>query len=106
MLEASVVATSTQRPLDFGHGAVVGRDRITFSSQGSPKIANIFSAYHCRQWCSPNGFPKLILVKCAVEEIKISSRIVRGTASLGADWAVAAIYLKVLFALLILNVNS
>ena len=95
MLEARIVATSTQRALDFGHGAVAGRDRITFSSQGSPKIANIFSAYHCSRWCSPNGFPKLILAKCAVEEIKISARIVRGTASTAADWAGAAIYLTI-----------
>src|SRR5713226_7942904 len=45
MLEARMVAASTQRPLDFEHGAAAGRDRITFSSQGSRKRAHIFAAY-------------------------------------------------------------
>jgi hypothetical protein len=43
MLEARMVAASTQRPLDFEHGAVAGRDRITFSSQGSRNTAHMFA---------------------------------------------------------------
>jgi len=35
MLDARVVATSTQRPDDFGQGAEAGRERIMLSSQGS-----------------------------------------------------------------------
>jgi hypothetical protein len=35
MLEARIVAVSTQRPADFEHGAVAARERITLSSQGS-----------------------------------------------------------------------
>jgi hypothetical protein len=46
MLEARMVAASTQRPRDFEHGAAAGRERITFSSQGSWKIAHILAAYH------------------------------------------------------------
>src|SRR5260370_37586320 len=49
MLEARMVAASTQRPLDFDHGAVAARDRITFSSQGSRNSAHIFAAYHHRK---------------------------------------------------------
>jgi hypothetical protein len=46
MLEARIVAASTQRPRDFEHGAAAGRDRITFSSQGSRTTAHILVAYH------------------------------------------------------------
>src|SRR5258707_13818778 len=46
MLEARIVAASTQRACDFGHGAVAGRDRITLSSQGSRTTAHILVAYH------------------------------------------------------------
>jgi len=46
MLEARIVAARIQRPLDFEHGAVAGRDRITFSSQGSRKTAHIVAVYH------------------------------------------------------------
>jgi len=46
MLEASMVAARTQRLLAFEHGAAAGRERITFSSQGSWKVAHIFVAYH------------------------------------------------------------
>src|SRR4029077_14163678 len=35
ILEARVVATSTQRPANFEQGALAGRERITLSSQGS-----------------------------------------------------------------------
>src|SRR6476469_9515552 len=35
ILEARVVATSTQRPAIFEQGALAGRERITLSSQGS-----------------------------------------------------------------------
>src|SRR4030095_12978890 len=35
ILEASVVATSTQRPASFEQGALARRERITLSSQGS-----------------------------------------------------------------------
>jgi hypothetical protein len=48
MLEARMVAARIQRPLDFEHGAVADRDRITFSSQGSRKRAHIFEAYQKR----------------------------------------------------------
>jgi hypothetical protein len=45
MLEARVVATSTQRPAIFEQGVVAGRERITLSSQGSWSTGNIFSIY-------------------------------------------------------------
>jgi len=45
MLEARIVAARIQRPLVFEHGAVAGRDRITFSSQGSRKSAHMFAEY-------------------------------------------------------------
>jgi hypothetical protein len=45
MAEARMVAARIQRPLDFEQGVVAGRDRITFSSQGSRKIAHMFAAY-------------------------------------------------------------
>src|SRR6266567_6370436 len=48
MLEATVVAASTQRPEDLGQGAVAGRDRIMLSSQGSRMNAGMMVAYHCR----------------------------------------------------------
>jgi hypothetical protein len=48
MAEARMVAARIQRPLDFEHGAVAGRDRITFSSQGSRKTAHIIEAYQKR----------------------------------------------------------
>src|SRR6266498_269172 len=35
ILEARVVATSTQRPTSFEQGALARRERITLSSQGS-----------------------------------------------------------------------
>jgi hypothetical protein len=41
MLEARVVATSTQRPATFEQGAVAGRERIILSSQGSWIDANM-----------------------------------------------------------------
>jgi hypothetical protein len=41
-----MVAASTHRPLAFEHGAPAGHERITFSSQGSWKIAHILAAYH------------------------------------------------------------
>jgi len=40
-----MVTASTQRPLDFEHGAVAARDRITFSSQGSRNSAHMLAAY-------------------------------------------------------------
>src|SRR5438270_3205189 len=57
MLEARIVAARTQRPLDFGQGADGGRDRITFSSQGSRKTPHIFATYHRREVA---GFSNLI----------------------------------------------
>src|ERR1700736_6083757 len=48
MLDARIVAASTQRPRDFGHGAVAGRDRITLSSEGSRTTAHILVAHHRR----------------------------------------------------------
>jgi hypothetical protein len=45
MLEARMVAARIQRLLGFEQGAVAGRDQITFSSQGSRKIAHMFLAY-------------------------------------------------------------
>jgi hypothetical protein len=44
MLDARIVAASTQRPEDFGQGAVAGCDRIMLSSQGSRMNADICSA--------------------------------------------------------------
>jgi hypothetical protein len=41
MLEARVVATSTQRPARFEQGAVAGAERIALSSQGSRMNASI-----------------------------------------------------------------
>src|SRR5213596_1797915 len=41
MLEARVVAASTQRPARFEQGAAAGRERITLSSHGSRRIGNI-----------------------------------------------------------------
>jgi hypothetical protein len=75
MLEARIVAASTQRPVDFEHGAIAGRDRITFSSQGSPKIANISPAYHCSHSDCRNGLSELIFVKRAVWEIKLLAEL-------------------------------
>jgi hypothetical protein len=49
MLEASVVAASTQGPEDFEHGAAAGAERITLVSQGSWMNAGICAAYHCRE---------------------------------------------------------
>jgi hypothetical protein len=46
MLEARMVATSTQRARDFEHGAAAGPERITFSSQGSWKSTDMFAAHH------------------------------------------------------------
>jgi hypothetical protein len=42
MLEARMVAASTQRPLDFEHGDAGARDRIMFSSQGSRNTGHMF----------------------------------------------------------------
>jgi len=47
MLEASVVAASTQRPEDFEQGAAAGLERIMLASQGSRMNAGIRTAYHC-----------------------------------------------------------
>jgi len=48
MLEARVVAASTQRPEDFGQEAVAGRERIMLSSQGSRMNADMIAAYPYR----------------------------------------------------------
>src|SRR2546430_5205545 len=48
MLEARVVAASTQGPEDFEQGAVAASDRIMLSSQGSRMNADMMVAYHCR----------------------------------------------------------
>jgi hypothetical protein len=45
MLEARIVAASVQRPRDFEHGVIAGRDRITFSSQGSWMSPHILASY-------------------------------------------------------------
>jgi hypothetical protein len=42
ILEARVVATSTQRPAGFEQGARAGRERITVSSHGSWRTGDIF----------------------------------------------------------------
>src|ERR1700741_5137587 len=47
ILEARVVATSTQRPANFGQGALAGRERITLSSQGSRIDANMIESSRC-----------------------------------------------------------
>ncbi len=41
MLEASVVAASTQRPANLEQGAAAGRERIMLSSHGSWRTGNI-----------------------------------------------------------------
>jgi hypothetical protein len=48
MLEASVVAVSTQGPEAFEQGAVAGAERIMLASQGSWMNAGICAAYRCR----------------------------------------------------------
>jgi len=48
MLEARVVAASTQRPEGFGQEAVAGRERIMLSSQGSRMNADMIAAYPYR----------------------------------------------------------
>jgi hypothetical protein len=44
MLEARVVAASTQGPEDLGQGAVAGREPIMLASQGSWRTGNIFQS--------------------------------------------------------------
>src|SRR5438093_8343983 len=46
MLEARIVAASTQRPRDFEHGAAAGRERTTFSSHGSRTNAHMMLDCH------------------------------------------------------------
>jgi hypothetical protein len=46
MLEARVVAASTQRPEAFEHGAAAGRERIMLASQGSWINAGMMVACH------------------------------------------------------------
>ena len=52
MLEARIVAASTQRPRDFEHGAAAGRERTTFPSHGSRTNA------HMMLDCHRNLFPR------------------------------------------------
>src|SRR5437016_12583651 len=56
MLEASVVAVSTQRPEDFEQGAAVGYDWIIPSSQGSRMNAAIFATNNRQTNLAPHGF--------------------------------------------------
>src|SRR5438094_7122867 len=56
MLEASVVAVSTQRPEDFEQGAAVGYDWIMPSSQGSRMNAAIFATNNRQTNLAPHGF--------------------------------------------------
>src|SRR5881392_2958842 len=46
MLDARVVAASTQRPEAFEHGAAAGRERIMLASQGSWINAGMMVACH------------------------------------------------------------
>src|SRR4029450_8942306 len=48
ILEARVVATSTQRPASFEQGALAKRERITLSSQGSWIDVSMMGSFHCR----------------------------------------------------------
>src|SRR6266487_1326823 len=48
ILEARVVATSTQRPASFEQGALARRERITLSSQGSWIDVSMTASSHCR----------------------------------------------------------
>src|SRR4029450_2424380 len=48
MLEARVVATSTQRPATFEQGALAGRDRIMLSSHGSRIDVSMMASCHRR----------------------------------------------------------
>jgi len=45
ILEARVVATSTQRPAIFEHGALAKRERIMLSSQGSWIDVGMMASY-------------------------------------------------------------
>src|SRR6266481_3403814 len=54
MLDARMVAVSTQRPRDFSHGAIAAPARTTFSSQGSRKSAHI---------CANSVFAKCVVRK-------------------------------------------
>ena len=47
MLEARVVAASTQRPARFEQGAAAGSERITLSSHGSRRIGNMVTVHYC-----------------------------------------------------------
>src|SRR5436305_9759792 len=62
ILEARVVATSTQRPAIFEHGALAKRERIMLSSQGSwidvGMMASYFRDVRTRRHCA---FPFLQL---------------------------------------------
>src|SRR6266480_218446 len=46
MLEARVVATSTQRPASFEQGALAKRERITLSLQGSWINVSMMTIFH------------------------------------------------------------
>src|SRR5438046_9626244 len=46
MLEARVVATSTQRPASFEQGALAKRERITLSLQGSWIDVSMMTIFH------------------------------------------------------------
>src|SRR5438067_13159856 len=46
ILEARVVATSTQRPATFEQGALARRERITLSSQGSWIDVSMMAIFH------------------------------------------------------------
>src|SRR5881397_1254726 len=48
ILEARVVATSTQRPASLEQGALAGRERITLSSQGSWIDVSMTASSRCR----------------------------------------------------------
>jgi len=47
MLEARVVAASTQRPARFEQGAAAGSERITLSPHGSRRIGNMVTVHYC-----------------------------------------------------------
>src|SRR4030095_10837325 len=50
ILEARVVATSTQRPTSFEQGALGKRERITLSPQGSwIDVSMVAASSHCRE---------------------------------------------------------
>jgi hypothetical protein len=76
ILEARVVATSTQRPANFEQGALAGRERITLSSQGSRVNPNIMMARHCQSLFS-GGQLRISIFHKAIVGIRLKLTLAR-----------------------------